>query len=196
MRALLGALAIMACSNIALGEGPKRHAVELGVTGIVERATPPNGTFPGVISTRQGGGALAVSLAYRSPYLLTPFVDVAYYPLYERARVVDLGSLGGRATASGSLVAVGFMGGLALDLFRIRVRVGVGTYDVITHSNVAASSIGAAESDFGYLFALDGTVLQTARFRLGLETRAAFVVEANVVALGMGLTMSGDLIRF
>ncbi len=175
---------------------PPHHAVEVGVAGIFERMTTSAGNTAGTISSRRGGNAVALSITYRTRYFLAPFIDVAYYPLYASTRVADLGSAGGPATAVGTLAAVGFIAGPALDFLRFRLRVGVGTYDVMVHSSVLGRTIHAAESDMGYLVALDGYVLETRRFRVGLEVRAAFVVEADVTALGVGLTFAGDAIQF
>jgi hypothetical protein len=173
-----------------------RHVIEVGVAGLYERMTTSVANGAGTISSQRGGNGLALSVTYRSPFFLSPFLDVAYYPLYASARAVDLGTLGGRATATGSLAAVAFMAGPALDVFRFRLRAGVGTHDVIVRSTVLGQTTHAAESDMGYLLALDGYLLQTERLRIGLELRAAFIIEADVTTVGIGITMAGDALRF
>lgn len=199
-RALLPLAVVLAFApGVARADGaaePKRHAIEIGVAELFEVTTTSPGSATGTVLTRRVGSAVAFSVTYRTPYFLSPFVDVTYYPLYDRTRFVDLGDAGGRSTADGALSAVGFMGGVALDLLRLRLRAGVGTYDVLVRSSVLGSTIRSAESDMGYLVALDGYLFKTPRFRVGLEVRAAFIVEADVTSVGIGLTFSGDALRF
>lgn len=193
------AAALTLAPAVAHAEGATaapRHAIEIGVTQLFAVTATSPGDTTGTVFTRRAGSAVGLSVVYRTPYFLSPFIDVTYYPLYERTRFVDLGAAGGRATADGSLSAVGFIGGLALDLSRLRLRAGVGTYDVLVRSSVLGATSHAAESDMGYLVALDGYLFKAPRFRVGLEVRAAFIVEADVTSVGIGLTFSGDALRF
>jgi len=193
------AVALAFAPAVARAEGTTaapRHAIEIGAAQLFAVTATSPGDASGTVFTRRAGSAVGLSVMYRTPYFLSPFIDVTYYPLYERTRSVDLGDAGGRTTADGSLSAVGFIGGIALDLSRLRFRAGVGTYDVLVRSSVLGSASRAAESDMGYLVALDGYVFKAPRFRVGLEVRAAFIVEADVTSVGIGFTFSGDALRF
>jgi len=195
------AVALALAPRGARAEGPTappapRHAIEVGVAELFEVTTTSPGSPAGALFTRRVGSAVALSITYRTPYFLSPFVDVGYYPLYQRTRVADLGTAGGRALADGTLEAVGFIGGFALDLSRVRLRAGGGAFDVMVRSSVLGATIRTAESDMGYFLALDGYVFKAPRFRVGIEVRAAFIVEAAVTSVGIGFTFSGDAIRF
>ena len=173
-----------------------RHVLEVGMTGLFEKMTTSKGDRSGEVSSRSGGNAIGMAVTYRTPYFLSPFVDVSYYPLFESQRRVDLGSAGGSAVAIGALSAIGFMGGGALDLWRLRLRAGVGTYAVMVRSSVLGATIHATESDMGYLLSAGGFLVRASRIQVGLEARAVFIVEADTTAVGIGVTITGDALRW
>ena len=179
----------------ALGAEPPKRAVEVDAFGgLLKR----NGlSVPDDTSTRNGGAALALGVHYRTRYFLAPFVEAGYYSLAASDRVVDLGS--GPALVLNSSWAFGFMGGAALDVWRVRLRAGLGAYDlfvrtVTTGASAARSTV--SELDFGYVASASVYPLVRDRFRVGVEARVGLVVEAQVGFLAVGVTLGGDAIPF
>lgn len=145
--------------------------------------------------SRNGGGAVAGSLALRTPWV-SPFVDVGWYPLFASQARVDLGSGLGSARATSSLAAVGFVAGLGVELWRVRLRAGLGGYDVGVRSTVLGDTMRTRELDGGYLFSLRGAVVRSRRIDVGLEARFGFIVEADTSFASLGLALGGDAITF
>ncbi len=143
-----------------------------------------------------GGGMFAGGLMFRSSYFLSPFVDIGYYPLYRSQIRVDLGSFGGQTVATNELDTVGFMGGAALDVWRLRLKAAIGLYDLHVGSTVLGRRVDPHQRNMGYLFAVSGLVLRRPRFEVGVELRSGVIVEADTSFFAFGFTMSGDAISF
>jgi hypothetical protein len=198
-------LLLAIASSVGAAEpAKKRAALEIDAFGgLVKR----NGLQPisDDTSTRNGGSALALGVHYRSGYFLAPFVEAAYYSLAASDRIADLGSGdGGPTLVLNRSWAFGFMGGVALDLWRVRLRAGLGAYDLFvrtvtsgtTSSAAAAARSTVSELDFGYLAGATMYPLVRERFRVGIEARVGLVVEGQIGFIALGATMGGDAFTF
>ena len=189
----LGLMALAAPSAAEEARAP--YALEVAAFGgydvlLQGKTSPAQETW-----ARSGGGALAFSVSFRTPYV-TPFVDVGYYPLYASQSRVDLGSGLGTVTSTGTLASVGVLGGLGVDVWRLRLRGGIGVYDVDVRGAVLGKALTTHEADMGYLLALRGAVVRGARLEVGLEARAGFIVEADCAFGSFGVVLSGDALTF
>lgn len=193
MRSIAGlfALALLGPAS-ALGAEPAKRAVEVDAFGgLIKR----NGLeVSDETSTRNGGVALALGVHYRSGYFVAPFVEAAYYSLAASDRVVDLGS--GPTLVLNRSWTFGFMGGVALDVWRIRLRAGLGAYDLFVRTVTPGARSTVSELDFGYLAGATVYPLVRDRFRVGVEARVGLVVEAQTGFLSLGATLGGDAISF
>lgn len=175
---------------------PPRHAVQLAASGLYARATTSKGDTSGVFSERNGGAAVALRVAYRSPYVVGAFADYGLFPLYRSDRHVDLGSAGGRATTLASLSTTGLTFGVTADVWRLRASAGVGSFSVAVRSTTLGVTNRVSEGDIGYVLSLAGFPVRWRRLEIGVEARAIFVVEAELTAVCLGFTMGGDLFRW
>lgn len=190
----LALLLSLAAPGTASAE-PAKRALEIdSFGGLLKR----NGlTVADDTSTRNGGAALTLGVHYRTRYFLAPFLEGAYYSLAASDRVLDLGA--GPVLVLNRSWACGFVGGVALDVWRVRLRAGLGAYDlfvrtVTTGASAARSTV--SELDFGYLAGASVYPIVRDRFRLGIEARVGLIVEAQVGFVAAGLTLGGDAISF
>lgn len=146
------------------------------------------------LSTRNGGGAAALGVLYRSRYFLSPFLDFAYYPLSASERVVDLGR--GPELVTNRAWTFGFTGGAALDLWRVRLLAGLGAYDLRVSTWSSGERSTVSELDFGYVVGASAFPLVRDRLRVGVEARAGLIVEAQTALASVGLTIGGDAVTF
>jgi hypothetical protein len=192
---VLATAALGLLASPARADDRARHALEVDAFGGYDLMLRGNAGEGPTAWKRNGGGALAGSLAWRTPWV-SPFVDVGYYPIYASRTEVDLGPSLGTAAATGSLAAMGVLGGLGVEAWRLRLRAGIGAYDVLVRSTVLGRTITPRETDMGYLLALRGTFLRSARLEVGAEVRAGLIVEADTVFASFGLTIGGDALTF
>jgi hypothetical protein len=174
------------------GAEPARRALELDAFGGALRSNVRS--VPGSLSTRNGGVGLALVALYRSRYFLAPFAEVGYFSLAASDRVVDVGS--GPVSVLNRSWAFGFAGGVALDVWRLRFRAGLGFYDLVVRTVTPGARSTVSELDFGYLAGVTVYPLVRDRFRVGVEARAGFIVEAETGFLSLGATLGGDAITF
>ena len=190
-----GAFAALA-PTIASAEEPRaRYALEVDAFGGYDLMVQGRSTQAREIWSKNGGGAIAASLSFRTPWV-SPFVDVGYYPLYASQSRVDLGPSIGSVRSTGSLAAIGVLGGLGAEWWRLRLRLGIGLYDVDVRATVLGRTIAPRELDGGYLVALRGVVVRSRRVEVGLEARGGFVVEADTSFVSFGVTIAGDAVTF
>lgn len=194
--AIVAGIAIAIAPRAAAAEEPRaRHAIELDAFGGYDVMVQGRAPFARETWSHNGGGAIAGSLAWRTPWV-SPFVDVGFYPLYASQSRVDLGPGLGAVRATSSLAATGVIGGLGVEWWRLRLRAGIGFYDVAVRSTVLGETIAPRELDGGYLVSLRGAVLRSRRVDVALEARGGFIVEADTSFLSFGVSLGGDAIAF
>jgi hypothetical protein len=182
----------MLSARPAWGAEPARRALEVDVYGGLLRRNGLSVTDD--TSTRNGGAALALGAHYRTAYFLAPFAEVAYYTLAASDRVVDLGS--GPVQVLNRSWAFGFTSGFALDVWRLRLRAGLGLYDLVVRTETPGARSTVSELDFGYVAGATFYPLLRDRVRLGIEARVGLVVEGQVGFIALGATLGADAISF
>jgi hypothetical protein len=176
-----------------------RYAIETDVTGAYTKVLTAFDKQHDLSRSDTGAG-LALTVLFRSPYFLSPFLDISYVPMQSSQQWVDLGPYGGPAVATASLRGYGIIVGPAYDFWRMRVRAGIGAYDVIVHASVLHEEIRPSELDLGYMLAVSGWALRlrTGRreFKVGLEARLGLVTEAALNYVSIGATLTEDAITW
>jgi hypothetical protein len=92
--------------------------------------------------------------------------------------------------------AFGFTGGVALDVWRVRLRAGLGLYDLVVRTVTPGARATVSELDFGYVAGATFYPLLRDRVRVGVEARVGLVVEGQVGFIALGATLGGDAISF
>jgi hypothetical protein len=176
-------------------------ALELTAFGGYALHVGPHDVRGRIVSSWNGGGALAGGIVYRSPHflrVLSPFVDVGYYPLRRASVVPDGEGAPGESseTLHASLRALGIAAGLAADVWRVRVCAGVALYDVTIDAATFGRGFQSRELDGGYLLSLGGTVVQRERLQVGAEVRVGVIVEADMPFVAVGSTIRGQALTW
>lgn len=194
-------LRVAVCAAVALGssaavaEKPPPSALEAGAFLGYGRMLAPAVDHSHELSARNGGIAASAVVLYRSPHFLSPFLEIGYAQLYasqERIDTADLGTL----ESDNHLSALSFAAGPALDVWRLRLRAGMGIYRVIVESAIAGVTITPAENDLGWLASAAAYPYQRPGLRIGLEARALLISEASTAVIALGVTASGDALTW
>ena len=146
--------------------------------------------------SRNGGIALHAGILLRSPYFLSPFLDVGYVQLYSSDEEKDLGAPLGTVKSQNSLSAWSLVGGPAVDIGRVRVRAGIGMYRLQVRSTILGTTITPAELDLGYLVTLGVMLWRSDRWKVGLESRALLIAEAETAAVSLGFCGAWDTVKW
>jgi hypothetical protein len=174
---------------------PAARAIEVDVSAaysFLVSSRDSNGT---ALSRRNGGPGAAVSVSFRSPYFLSPFLDLSFHPLYASTDLFDLdAALGGPTVQRSSLLAFGLIAGAAFDYSLLRLRAGIGLSDVLLRSRSGA--LRASEWDMTYFLSASGFVLKWGRVKFGLESRVGFIADARLSFVTIGLVAGGDAVRW
>jgi hypothetical protein len=202
---LLGSVCLIAVTSNAQAEDLPQSALsapnpapdftlEAGLYTGYSRLYLPTPSRRGELSASNVGIAVAGGGLLRSKYFLSPFVELAFHRLLRTSDEVDLGAaLGGRVVAHNWLSTLGLTAGGALDIWRLRIRAGLGLDFVYVHSTINGSTIRTSERDMGYVFAVGGYLWRNQRFKLGLEARTRLILSANLGFFSLGATASGDV---
>ncbi len=196
MRRACAFVLVTALSASARAEAPPRKFLEVGAFGGHSFMLRVHSENEERTWARNGGEAFAAYVLYRSPYFLSPYVDVGYFPLYASQETREVGPPFGTLHSTSSLATWGFVAGPAFDVWRLRFRAGMGAYRVQVRSTVLGETITANELDGGYMFAASGWFLLRSRVRVGLEARLGLIVEADIPLLTLGATIGGDALTW
>jgi hypothetical protein len=190
-RALPSLAAVILVPTIASGAEPPRHAVELGAELSLARMVAPAGPI-GEIDRTNGGLGYSFSAAYRSPYPLSPFVELTYVPLF----AADASTREGSIIRSRSRLFGGALG-LGLSIVDgVRLRAGLGLFDFGVTSTLGSATADAHELDMGYLLGLSATLLERGRVRVGFDFRAGLVTDAETAFLSLGIVTTFDALTW
>lgn len=181
---------LLASTSVAAAEGP-RHAVALGAELSLARMVSPEGPV-GELDRTNGGLGYAFTAAYRSPYPLSPFVELTYVPLFAAEASTRTGSI----VQSRSRLFGGALGlGLAI-VDGVEVRAGLGLFDFAVTSVLGSATADAHELDMGYLLGLSATFLERGRIRMGFDFRAGLVTDAETAFLSLGIVTTFDALTW
>jgi hypothetical protein len=139
-------------------------------------------------------GELAVS--DRSSYFVDPFFAVAYGSL----ATGDTTLLPGPNVAGGvleqHLTTVVVAPGITGDIWRIRLRYGLGIAFVTQNFKLNGASDSSSQTPFAHQFGLGVNVLDVERFRLDVESRLIVIPGADIAFMTLGVVARGDLLVF
>lgn len=186
---------VLAWASGARAEAPDRF-LEVGVFGGHSFQLRVHQENEARTWSKNGGEAFAAYALFRSPYFLSPWVDVGYFPLYASQETREVGPPFGTLHSTNSLTTLAFTAGPAFDVWRLRIRAGMGAYRLQVRSTVLGETITPSELDGGYVFALSGWFLMRSRVRVGLEARLGLIVEADLPFLALGATVGGDALTW
>lgn len=148
-----------------------------------------------------GGPAFALSAAYRGHHFTHPFIDVAYVPMIWSSRNVYLpeSATGTATTADNASWALGIMLGPGFDIDWLRLRGGIGIYDVSVRTSVLDRTNTSSKLSIGFLASASMFVWRASAFALGVEARVA-ALEAPTAGIyqaswSVGLTGRWDFVH-
>lgn len=178
----------------ASGEDVDTHAFELGA--FLSATWLPKGLAvdAGVASDRTVGFGGALTLSYRGPFFLYPFIDLGFYNL-AASSIHPVDKTGGISadTIDNSLNAWTFMFGPAVDVgvMRFRLPVGFNRLEISVDGKDFDDDVYAAGFVTGLHVA--GSVARTKTFRLNVEGRITYMMYAGSTFFALGISGGADL---
>ena len=126
------------------------------------------------VSWSNGGPAAALSGAFRGPHFTHPFIDVSYIPILSSGRDVSTTTQAG-AVDSAFVRSSSWAWGVALgpgwDVDWLRIRVGLGLYDIFVKTEIEGRSDTATQLSLGFLAGLGAMIWRAEPFAVGIEAR-------------------------
>lgn len=147
-------------------------------------------------SFRRVGVYLEAGVAYRSKYFLDPFISAGYATLASGDTTLPDGEYGPGGTLHQHLGVWLLSPGVTTDLWRIRLRVGIGLAIVKQSFRFHGESNTSTQLPFAFEAGLGYNFYRLPRFRLDAEARFVQAKGADVTFWTLGLTGRGDLISF
>jgi hypothetical protein len=182
--------------STAAEDGAKTHAFELGA--FLTATWLPKGLAvdAGVQSDRNIGFGGAISLAYRGPFFLYPFIDIGFFNLADSTinPVTQLGL--SDDTVENSLYAWTFTFGPGVDVGPMRFRGGVGMNRLETSVKGPDFEDDIAALGFVTSLQVSGALARTDTFRLNAEGRITYLVYAGAVMFALGVSGAADVISW
>jgi hypothetical protein len=146
----------------------------------------------GVVSNRVFGFGGALSLAYRGPFFLYPFIDVAYFNLAASTihPITRLGVASG--TVEDTLAVWTFSAGPAVDIGCVRLRLSVGISDLLQSAKGPTFDDQLHTIGFVNTLTVNVAVLRKETLRLNVEARGAHMVYSGSSFFVLGLSGAWD----
>jgi hypothetical protein len=135
-------------------------------------------------------------VSYRSSYFIDPFIAVGYGSLASGDTSLPPGPYGGGGVLEQHLGVVTFTPGITADIWRIRLRYGIGLAFLTQEFKHNGSSDSSTQTPIAHQFGLGFNLLDVERFRLDAEARAIGVPGGDITFMTLGLMARGDLILF
>jgi hypothetical protein len=178
----------------AAGAEPRsRYALELSTSIEYGRMIAPSVDHSHELAARNGGAVIGLSTSFRSPYFLAPFIDVGYAQLYGSREQRILAS-GAPLRAQSSLSTIWGQVGAGVDIWRLRLRAGLGVYRLRVQSEVLGITITPTELDYGYSLSVAGFFYDSGRMRIGADAHLFLIAEAETASVAFGFTVAGDAV--
>jgi hypothetical protein len=185
-----------ASATATTGKTPNHH-FELGAFLGASWTPRPLAVEAGVVSDRVFGVVGSVSLAYRGPFFMYPFIEVGYYDISSTTLhpVSSLGTISS-AKVENHLGTWTFQIGPGVDVGPMRFRLAWGVYDHIQSSkgpdfNDKLSSIGFTTS-----LVVSCAVLRTPGFRLNVEAKGSTLTYTGSALFALGVSGAGDFLSW
>jgi hypothetical protein len=189
--------AVVPSAQAGPGQTPSRYGFELGA--FLTATWLPKGLAvdAGIESDRNIGFGGALSLAYRGPFFLYPFLDIGYFNLAQ-STIHPVTRLGGVSADSveNTLNAWTYTFGPGLDVGPMRFRLGVGLNTLLTSMQGKDFDDDATALGFLTGLSVSGAVLRSGAFRLNIEGRTTYFVYAATVMLALGVSGSFDVLSW
>jgi hypothetical protein len=176
-------------------EAPTHH-LELGASLSGTWMRRPLALDAGVVSDRVVGYGANISLAYRGPFFLYPFIEVGFYDLAS-STIHPVTSLNISADeVENSLSVQTYTVGPGVDVGALRVRASVGIVSNAVSSkgpdfDDERSAVGFVNSLFVSAF-----LLRTPGFRLGAEARVSYMAYSSTTFIAIGVSGAGDMLSW
>jgi hypothetical protein len=190
--ALLVAAALATASQAAAAEPV--HSLEVSLL-VATSYTFADVAYPtqALIDRKVGMGG-SLSIAYKTPYVLFPFLDVSYFDL-ARASVPALG-LDGAPLVHDALAGWFAYAGAGSDLGPLRLKLGLG-FDVLQRTSEAGGLRNAVSSlDLGAVLAPSLRLVRRSRFATSLEGRYYYSPASGNSFMALGLSIQVEPIVF
>ena len=179
----------------AEAESRSPYALELSTSLEYGRMIAPSVDPSRELSARNGGPAIGVAASFRSPYFLAPFLDVGYAQLYTSEEQRTLAS-GVALRSQNSLSTIWGQVGAGGDIWRFRLRAGLGVYRLRVQSEVLGVTISPTEIDYGYSLSVAGFLYDSGRLRIGADAHLFLIAEAETANVALGVTVAGDAVSW
>jgi hypothetical protein len=152
---------------------------------------------PGLTNSFRRVGAYGEGgVAYRSKYFLDPFISVGYATLASGDTSLPDGEYGSGGTLHQHLGMWFLSPGVTTDLWRFRLRFGIGLGIVKESNRFQGDDNTATQLAMAWQAGLGFNCYSAPRFRLDAEARFIQAKGADVTFWALGVTGRGDLITF
>jgi hypothetical protein len=184
---------VSAETSAEAGEPKSRYSFELGAFLTATWYPKDLAVEGGVVSDRQIGFGGSLSLAYRGPFFLYPFLDIGFFNLAQSTihPVSRLGISGDEV--ENALNAWTFLFGPGLDTGPMRFRLGVGLNRLETSMEGKNFSDDASAAGFVTSLMISGAVFRAGPFRLNVEGRTTYFMYATGIAFALGISGAADV---
>jgi hypothetical protein len=189
------ALVILSLSFAAAGQD-RQSGLELSGYAGWGRMIAPQVEHSHEIDATNGGIEASALLLYHSSHILSPYLETGYARLYSSRERIDLGTELGVVETSSFFTTFWLAAGPALDLGPLRIRGGLGMYQLRVDSTVDGVRIRPSELDLGWFASVSGFPFQYKGISFGPECRLLLISEASTAAIGIGITGRGDLLKW
>jgi len=137
-----------------------------------------------------------LGFAYRSSYFVDPFFTVAYASLASGDTSVPPGPNGAGGVLEQRLSTVIVAPGITADIWRIRLRYGLGLAFVTQDFKYNGVENSSTQTPLAHQFGIGMNLLDVERFRLDAEVRAIGIPGADIAFMTLGIVARGDLLVF
>lgn len=137
-----------------------------------------------------------LGVAYRSHYFIDPFLSVGYASLASGDTKLPDGPWGAGGTLHQSLDAWLISPGITSDIWRFRLRLGIGVALVRQRDTFQSEKNTGKQNPLAEQFGLGFNCYKTDRFRLDIDARYVNAAGAGVSFELFGITARGDLLTF
>jgi hypothetical protein len=173
-------------------ETPSSLEVFVTVGPSVTTGEPANASS--TTSFRRVGVYGELGVAYRSSYFLDPFLSVGYGTLASADTALPDGVYGTGGTLHQHLGVWLIAPGITSDLWRFRLRLGIGVAILTQGYSFRGDSNTATQKAFAFQAGLGFNVLDAPRFRLDADVKFAQAKGADLAFWVFGVTARADLI--
>jgi hypothetical protein len=178
------------------GDHPTPSSLELfGLIGpSLTKGEPVN--EQSTTSFRRVGVYGEFGFAYRSSYFLDPFISVGYATLASSDILLADGEYGPGGTAHNHLGFWLISPGITSEIWRIRLRLGIGVAIVKESFSFHSEENTATQTPIAGQVGLGFNCYSTEKFRLDVDARYVLAKGADISFGLLGVTARGDLITF